>query len=90
MVSFTSSAYCLRMPFVAFCTVASSTITVHAADPDLLQDYGMSPDVDGQIPLAEALIARDPATVKLLLGNEATLQNANRRQLLGQAVQDSC
>ncbi|KAG0600693.1 hypothetical protein M758_11G053600 [Ceratodon purpureus] len=45
-------------------------------------------DVDGKVPLAEALIARDPATVKLLWENGATLQNANRGQLLGQAVQD--
>lgn len=50
--------------------------------------YGVSADVDGKVPLVEALIARDPATVKLLWENGATLQNADKGQLLGQAVQD--
>lgn len=44
--------------------------------------------MDGKVPLGEALIARDPATVKLLWENGATLQNADKGQLLGQAVQD--
>lgn len=48
----------------------------------------MRADVDGKVPLAEALIARDPATVKLLWENGATLENAEKGQLLGQAVQD--
>ena len=49
----------------------------------------MIADVDGKVPLVEALIARDPATVKLLWENGATLQNADKGQLLGQAVQDN-
>ena len=49
----------------------------------------MIADVDGKVLLVEALIARDPTTVKLLWENNATLQNADKGQLLGQAVQDN-
>ena len=45
-------------------------------------------DVDGKVPLAEALIARDIDTVRVLCENGATLQNADKGRLLGQAVQD--
>lgn len=45
-------------------------------------------DVDGKVPLIEALIARDIATVKLLWENGATLKNADRGRFLGQAVID--
>ena len=39
--------------------------------------YGMSADVDGKVPLVEALIACDLATVKLLRENGTTLENAD-------------
>jgi ankyrin repeat protein len=45
-------------------------------------------DVDGKVPLVEALIARDTATVKLLWENGATLKKADRGRLLGQAALD--
>jgi ankyrin repeat protein len=48
----------------------------------------MCADVDGKVPLIEALIARDIATVKLLWENGATLNNADRGRFLGQAVMD--
>lgn len=48
----------------------------------------MNADMDGKVPLVEALIARDRATVKILWENGATLENADKGQLLGQAVQD--
>lgn len=48
----------------------------------------MGTDVDGKVPLVEALIARDTATVKLLWENGATLKNADRGRFLGQAVLD--
>jgi ankyrin repeat protein len=46
-------------------------------------------DVDGKVPLVEALIARDTATVKLLWENGATLKNADMGVYLGQAVLDN-
>jgi len=45
-------------------------------------------DVDGAVPLVEALIARDTATIKLLWENGATLKNADIGKFLLQAVQD--
>jgi hypothetical protein len=45
-------------------------------------------DVDGKVPLVEALIARDTAVVKLLWENGATLKNGDMGLYLGQAVLD--
>jgi len=53
-----------------------------------LKLYCLGVDVDGKVPLLEALIARDTATVKLLWENGATLKNADMGLYLGQAVLD--
>ena len=45
--------------------------------------YGVSANVDGKVPLVEALIARDPATVKLLRENGTTLENIDMGPTLG-------
>lgn len=45
-------------------------------------------DVDGKVPLVEALIARDTAIATLLSENGATLKNADMGACLGQAVLD--
>lgn len=44
--------------------------------------------MDGKVPLVEAFIARDTATIKLLWANGATLKNADIGKFLLQAVQD--
>ena len=45
--------------------------------------YGVSADVDGKVPLVEAVIARDLATVKLLRENGTMLENADMGLALG-------